>query len=55
MKGKIIETYAKKIRLAIYCVILIHFLIFLLLDRPKLFVLVIVEGKKIKKTHIKLK
>ena len=44
-------TYAKKTRLAIFSVILIHLLMFLLLDRPKYFELVIVKPKKCKK-HI---
>ena len=48
-------TYAKKIRLAIYSVILIHFPMFFVIDRPKHFVLVIVEHKKNDKSVIKLK
>ena len=39
---KVVGTYAKKTRLAIFSVILIHFLIFLLFDRPNYFELVIV-------------
>ena len=45
----------QKTRLAIFSVILIDFFIFLLIDRPKYYVLVIVKPNKCKKTLVKIK